>query len=44
MSLFTKEEWELLDDILGHVSIDTDEMDIFFSMKEKLKQLKVKIK
>lgn len=40
MNKFTKEEWKLLDDILGHVNIDAEEMDLYWSIKEKLKQLK----
>ena len=37
--LFTKEEQDLLEDILGHVNIDVEEMDVFWSMKDKIKSL-----
>jgi len=39
MDKFTKEEWMLLDDILGHVNIDVWERETFRSMFEKIKQL-----
>jgi len=41
MDKFTKEEWMLLDNILGlgHANIDVWEMETFMSMYEKIKQL-----
>ena len=40
--LFTKEEQELFEDIMGHVNIDAEEMEVYWSMKEKVKNLYVR--
>jgi len=37
--LLTKKEEDLLEDILGHVSVDDDEMCSFRSLKKKLKNI-----
>ncbi len=37
--LFTKEEYDFLVDVLGHVNYDKEESDIFWSVLAKIKDL-----